>query len=451
MSSETEFRSVKGTRFAAAAYVDMDDSVCTTEEQDDSPEERVGVDVMFSNERTPFYYYTKSVAKMKCSVSENTVTYNVPGNPDLISYSYLCFTTPRLNIKKEWSSEYQIRFNKYLGYSISPSAMVTTPNNKELSSINSIYCVKFIQHHAGERQASYARRAGRVGELCNWNTILESRELTPHQPWWYSSRPFSAFPLYRIKPDNGNNIQHIYELELDVVKHLLMRRYVNGKWVDIPVDTTKIEGLPVDKKFEIPGMYAVFYKITNHEKRNIHDNINPYYIDTIVDCNKKKSIGYSNTVSSSIDTDKMLCKVMHLAMQNDTARVLGDPFNFTTNSSDSSKGKMPIAMVESEYGKTVSFSLSAAHFDGPLSDENFDSTPLEEGYVAYSFPIEASSPGANIGIFPESMKMKLSSTLVTKRKEFTDDQFKMKINLVVTRGITIGSTGEITIIDTDEV
>lgn len=433
-ASESELRTVFSTSFAEDVYVPKDSPVCTVASDESGTEEGISADTAFFDVVMPFFWYSMAPHKFVSSgSSKNGRIFKAPGNCDMLLYSYLVFETPELRVKKEHVDNYRIAFTRYLGVNVAPKARFLIGKGEALSAVDKYYNWYYINYHSQPgHQKSYARRAGRVDSLTKWTTHLLPHELTPKQPWWYGMRSWSAFPLYKIRQEDKP--VHEYEFNLNILSHLRMKHFDGRKWVSIRPDPNVLDGFPMKAKLATPELYGMFAMITPHEKEKIHRAKTVYSVDSVVDLSKESTYGSGKVPRCQIKTNGQLAKVLYWCAENRESVSLNDHFNFTTNVDDPKNGSSAIVKNDFLYGTTPKFSkMSMSHFNGPLTDEHFLSSPLDPGSAAYSFTQSGSRPESSVGIFPDALDAKLLCELSSPGGA----EYTLKVHVSVTRRIEI--------------
>lgn len=437
-SVAVELKSVLGVEYGRETYLPPVQVVPC----EGSVNEDYDVDVYFAVQRMPQFWYNVNHSIFNLTPSGDMASYTPKGDNDFLLASYLYIKLPRIKVKDSHTGTYRICWCPYMGYGVANLGKIITKHNEEISVMDSYFMVFDLQFNCKNgMQKSLYERCGNKKSLVKWTGCLEADVLTPNQPWWYSRRPYSVFPLYKI--DKQSMIAHEYDFNLDILSHLRMQRWNGNKWESIRPDTDVLEGLPTDNKLSIPELHGIFANITQLEKMNVHKDANEYHVESVVISDAPNNAKHGTTANISLDTNKQVCKVVYWAAENTTAYDLNCRFNFTDNSDCIKNGKSSIVTNSILYGTTTKFKeLPMIHFNGPINHYFNESVPIDEGYGFYAFTCNTSRPGNDVGVVPDDMKASLICRLTSKGI----DSYTLKVRSRVVRRIRI-EEGQIKILD----
>jgi hypothetical protein len=221
---------------------------------------------------------------LKSRIDSNKVVYQVNNNSplDLLEWISMSVLTPRIVIRDKFKDEYRVCWKSNLCHEIIDEATHCYDDDIK-QTIDGISLISY-RNWLLEQELDldlYLESIGNIKQLLEWSNILPQEDLNWFQPWLFNESKDKSIPLYMCRK---STITFEYKYNLDISKHLLMKRLVNGKWIDCLFDRKIIEKVPFEYKIKQPTLKGFYVSISQEEKqrRMQHPNGNLYnYYDFI--------------------------------------------------------------------------------------------------------------------------------------------------------------------------
>lgn len=377
-----------------------DDTSNDHEDDNDSNEEEFPDAVTpFPKAMSPILWYTNTFIECRTKkVDEKRISYTIPHGFHLLSYTVYVQPIPKLWIPDQYKNDYRIKWTDDICIHTNILSELRC-GNIPLPMFDNYYMLDKRQFDRdSNNEHSTQKDMGNCKEITGWNSILPSTELKMSHPWFYT-KDDNAFPLYEL--NEANKLTHILTLNNNVSSLLCMQqRDESGKWRDIKVDLTKIEGLNSleNNKLPQPKFYASVSHITKKQIAGYRRN-NPsstFYIEDVLMDSKPGD----NIVSFELPNINALVNSIYFKAQNSNSLVYNNYSNFTSHRSIKRKGEDPTQDFSVDYdsGSGVKInSLPTYLFSGQFVKNHYKSTPVETGYHAWT-PLCSTSQIVDSGI-----------------------------------------------------
>ena len=389
--------------------------------------------------------------------------YRIPKGFEYLINSFLEMRPPAIKVKDEFSADTRIAWtNNLLGETVTDASCVID-DSIHLQGIDKHWIImnnEFYTDPGHERRSDLS--IGNYSDMIEMDTILPSRELSCRQPWFYSMKSGSAFPLFIL--NSNSTISHKYQYELDIVNLLQMEILENDKWVKVKPMISRLDGVPSNGMLPMPVLRGTFGKIRESEVSWNRSERGDYQIFTedVIKCDGEGTIQCGGQQSIALKSEGM-CKAIFWGAYNVTQHKLNNRSNYTTNSNDPIDGDPPIRKVSMRYaGGCDKFNgIPIESFAGPLLRDHFPKAPRRNGLYAFSFSYESHFYGSDVGVDleavgatlkceiadPDTVKWKNGNIDVrgdaANQADRCRDEFQLVVRLLTMHNYTFNESGNI--------
>jgi len=374
----------------------------------------------------------------------NPIKFTPPEKMDFIYSSCYQAILPELKIKEKYKEQYRMCWQRYVCFNLLEKAEIRSTGDTPICSLDRYgqeFCHAYMRDQA--HTEALESDAGRDRILNTWTTFLPEQKRCCPLYWFYSKNPSNAFPLYKLK---NKSLEHCFTFSKNIVNHLCMQTFVNGRWEWIKPDLNVIEKLPTDNSLVDPILFGEFTVNTPHEKVVVFDVDDHYYIDDIICTKAHNSATFGESFEVNLTTNGKLCRTIFGAVENITASAYNNRFNYTDNPEDADLGESPIKSIHVYYGDESNVKIGPcdmSHFRSSLISKHYKSSETNKGHFAIALDYESWKVGSGSGVMPDKMEAKLVCTLREKRPGDKDCRFNLHLRSRVSKKLTIDSDGSL--------
>lgn len=330
---------------------------------------------------------------------------------DYLCYSYIWLPLPDVWVRPEHQARYQIAWTPDIGYHVTPTASLTIDD----VALESHEVHGVIAYTAFNTEPGYHKQhrdcVGNIKALTAWASYHERHILRPRQPWFYSRRSNSAFPLMRLS--SQSKFRHSYRPERSISKLLRMRQLVDGVWKKMSTpDLSVLGGISSDGLLPAPTLWGMFTKISEYDMDidRCEDPVLSMYIENIVVQKASNPVGYGSSVGIEIKNPAPV-KAMWFFAHNQVAERFNERSNYSHNPDDATAGKTPLREITFSHSDTHKYeNMDPHHFMGPLTHKHFLSPPSKyhRGMLGMAFSHSTYQPGIDAVILASKLRSMLS-------------------------------------------
>lgn len=332
-----------------------------------------------------------------------------------LMYTYLTAKTSRMEVSSRFKDRIRICWCHNLGLNYVQNASLKIDDDVYQKFDNTWldFHTQFFQlPGAGKRESNYVG-IGTVRCLEEWTTFLPEYNLDIAQPWYYSSDPSLAFPIFY--KNSMTKLSHFYTFREQYTQLLRMQIKTPEGWKNVlPDDMHQYLESPNTLGIREPELWGKYSLVTEKEINYMKckedrmffykdvvsfDNVNPF------------EAGQIATTEHLTTTNP--CMAIFWVAENQGAIKYNNYSNYTTCDDDLYSGWDPILKSSLKYQDDFRFKdMESHHFNIAESRTHFRSAPSEQGYHAHSIAWDHEGVGGDIGlVFDNKFNPKLTCKL----------------------------------------
>lgn len=355
-------------------------------------------------------WYSSTPMKLKCTTEGEEVVYTVNDSFHFLIYSYMRFVTPTVSVKQEYKGKVRIAWCHNLGTNIIERAFFKE-DDEVFQTWDSVWAdiyFQFYQSSGADKRKNHNIGIGNVKCLEDWSEYLPSYVINVDQPWFYSTDPALAYPIFYKNSQSRTEHRYIFRDILDLLRVQVLE---NGKWKDVKRGFKYLEFS--SQTIKTPELWGRYAYITENEIKWYKCNQSRVLYIRDVDFCDAPNPNNKNVVEVDLHCTNP-CLAIFWVAENKDASLLHNYSNYTTNTQDLYSGWNPIKSVTLKYGNVIKFNnMPSDHFSIAEPRKHFPSAPDEIGYHGYSFAWDSTNFHGDIGVVFSGLNAKMQFCINT--------------------------------------
>lgn len=362
--------------------------------------------------------------KMESSVDGENIKFSVKTAYHYLLYSYLCFKTPNVKVKREFSKKVRIAWCHNLGTNVVIKAIFKNDNDVLNTITRNTYdnYFQFMQIKGNNKKFNHDKGIGNIPVLENWNEDLPEYQINVYQPWYYGEDTSLAFPIYHKK--SNTKAEHNYTFEKDIKKLLRVQilndmNDENSGWKNIESNSEKEKYIEISysafSNGNIPELWGKYSNVTEEELEtyNCREKERFYYYRDFIEFRSENDQELNKNISVDVKLNNPITNIFWNTV-NKKAESIGNFSNYTTNHDNLNDGIDPIknTTLDSFFKEVQSH-----HFNIAESRNLYTTSPTETGYHTYSFSLDNSYISGAVSTQNLNTKMVCSLENVENNKD----------------------------------
>lgn len=380
----------------------------------------------FDSTFTKVFCYSMSKIKIPSMNQGGEKKFTIDSTLHLLADSYLLFKTPLIEVKPGLEDKVRIAWCHNLMHNIIKEARFEEDGIVFNNYDNYCYDIstQFLKCYEGDsysKRLKYLEKIGNIPALETFSNRLVSIQLGCPQPFFYSSSPECAFPIYKLA--QSSRARHTFKFNLELSKLLRMQYKKNTdsndvfeEWEDADMTSVDINSIiNVKGDFSEPELYGCYI---NYDKEGLEYYMNSdcrgededsdfIFIKDIIQFDSNKYFSYGDVAEPAFSLNtKTPCLALFWMAENIDSKKFNNHSNYTTNPHDIKSGFNPIeshSLTVNSQSKIINY--ESIHFDSMDPIRHFPTVPYENGYFGNSFCWQIPKEGADYGVIFRNDKL----------------------------------------------
>lgn len=399
---------------------------------------------------SPFYYPRKVFSYSSIcreQLKSDDTKYVIKDYYHYLRFVYLTLKLPNIALLPEYDDLVQICWTRNLFHSIIGKGFTIEfiGDNDKLLFSQTINKDLLDEHRSSNINNIewYDQDIGNRPELTKWdNELITDEELVLVLPFFFSKATNMAIPVYKLSTGSpGIKIlfRSDFELNLDKLIRMRVRKDLTSKWVDLPVPELSFLNI-YKNRLSKPKLW-VEYSIQDEDEANtqLDDAYSVIITDYIY--NEEVELKNDSPLHIKIHHEKSPIKYISFSAENYKSSYFNSYSNYTTDHKDLTLGKDPIKYSYIRYNSTYRvLKLSSIHSSRLTRERYFNGRCNDKGYhnITFSYNPYANGPdshcvpdtSAELGVQLNGMALNgqtiIEDKYKTHRKSYIDREWDKK-------------------------
>lgn len=357
-------------------------------------------------------WYTSLPMRLKCTSDGDETIYAVNDSFHFLNYTYMRFVLPHVRVKPELKGRVRIAWCHNVGSNITLQACFKE-DDETYHTWDHVWAdiySQFYQYHGAGKRENHNVGVGNVSCLEEWSEALPAYPINIDQPWFYSTSPTMAFPIFF--KNSLTRAEHRYTFRRKITD--LLRVQIMGKdrkWKDVAnskIASRYIEGDYKSDTIKTPELWGRYSYITENEV-SWHKcrTERVFYTHDVEVCDTANPSVFGANAEIDLHTTNP-CLAFFWVAENVNATAIRNFSNYTTDDNDIYSGWDPVRNTTLLYGTAKRLdNMPSDHFSIAEPRKHFPSAPNERGYHGYSFAGDSTNIHADIGVVLSNVGAKL--------------------------------------------